>query len=252
MLDAPDSVSPAHDADAAAPPPAAHASRWEDFVDIFYAPTAVFTRRRDSGFGLPLLVVTVLSAVIVLASWNALSPILDAEFSRRMASMAKKGITPEQAAAGRAIGEKVARFGVVLGPPVLIFVTGFVLWLCGKLVGAKQTLTAAIMVAAFANVPRLLSAVLSAVQALLMDPARLNSRYSITLGAGRLLDPDTAAPMLLAIAGRIDLFTIWATVLLAIGLAVTGRIPRGKAAIAAALVWVLGSLPDLLGALQAS
>jgi hypothetical protein len=125
-----------------------------------------------------------------------------------------------------------------------------VLWLCGKLVNAKESLTAAIMVTAYANVPRLLNSVLAGAQALLMDPASLNGRYRITLSGARFLDPDTASPVLLALGGRLDLFTLWVTALLAIGLSVTGRIPRSKALLAAGLVWVLGSLPDLLGALQ--
>jgi hypothetical protein len=43
-------------------------------------------------------------------------------------------------------------------------------------------------------------------------------------------------------------FTIWVTILLAIGLAVVGRIPRSRAAIAGVLVWVLGAIPLLLQA----
>jgi len=50
--------------------------------------------------------------------------------------------------------------------------------------------------------------------------------------------------------GRIDVFTIWVTVLVAIGLAVTGKISRGKAAIAAAIVWLVGALPTLASALR--
>jgi hypothetical protein len=42
------------------------------------------------------------------------------------------------------------------------------------------------------------------------------------------------------------------TVLLAIGLSVVARIPRQRAAIAAFIVWVIGALPVLLGALRAS
>jgi hypothetical protein len=46
-------------------------------------------------------------------------------------------------------------------------------------------------------------------------------------------------------------FTIWVTVLLAIGLSVTGKIPRRRAAIAAGLVWLLGAVPLVLSALRA-
>jgi ABC-type transport system involved in cytochrome c biogenesis permease component len=45
-------------------------------------------------------------------------------------------------------------------------------------------------------------------------------------------------------------FTIWVTVLLAIGLHVVGKIPKQQAAIAAVIVWVVGALPALLGALR--
>jgi len=55
---------------------------------------------------------------------------------------------------------------------------------------------------------------------------------------------------LLGLVGRIDVFTIWVTILLAIGLAVTGKIPRSRAAIAGVLMWVLGALPTLAGALR--
>jgi hypothetical protein len=54
--------------------------------------------------------------------------------------------------------------------------------------------------------------------------------------------------MLLALLGRVDVFTIWVTVLLAIGLSVTGRISRSKAAIAAGIVWLVGALPGVLQA----
>jgi hypothetical protein len=66
------------------------------------------------------------------------------------------------------------------------------------------------------------------------------------------MDPVTTQPVLLAIASRVDLFTIWVTVLLAIGLHVVGRIPKQSAAIAAAMTWLVGGFPVLFGALRAS
>jgi hypothetical protein len=56
--------------------------------------------------------------------------------------------------------------------------------------------------------------------------------------------------VLLAVLGRVDVFTIWVTVLLAIGLAVTGKIPRARAAMAGVLMWIIGALPPLMGALR--
>ena len=49
-------------------------------------------------------------------------------------------------------------------------------------------------------------------------------------------------------ASRFDLFTIWITVLLAIGIHVVGKIPKQQAAIVAAIAWLVGALPAILGA----
>jgi hypothetical protein len=237
----------------AAPTPATTpASWWEDFIDIFYAPSQVFARRASSGFGIPMLVVTVLVAVIGIANSGVLQPVMDAEFTRSTAAAMRQNpqLTPEMMAKGRGIGEAIAKYGAFIFVPVGIFLTGLVLWLAGKLVDAKESLSAAIMVAAYSFVPRILEGVLNGVQGLLLDPATLNGRFRLSLGVGRFLDPDTASPVLLALLGRVDVFTIWITVLLAIGLSVTGRIPRSRAAVAAAIVWVAGALPQLLGALR--
>jgi hypothetical protein len=104
------------------------------------------------------------------------------------------------------------------------------------------------MVASFASVPRVLEGLATSVQGLLLDPSTFTGRWKISLGLGRFLDPDTASPLLLALLGRVDVFTIGVTVLLAIGLSVVGRIPRSRAAMAGALVWLLGAVPLLLQA----
>ena len=97
----------------------------------------------------------------------------------------------------------------------------------------------------------MLDGVLHGLQALFLDPAQLDGRFRLSLRLGRFLDPDTSSPLLLAVVGRLDLITMWITVLIAIGLSVTGRIPLGRAAIAAAIVWLVGGLPLILPALRA-
>jgi hypothetical protein len=104
------------------------------------------------------------------------------------------------------------------------------------------------MVASYAFIPRIVEGVVTSVQGLLLDPAQFNGRWRVSLGVGRFLDPDATSPVLLALLGRVDVFTIWVTVLLAIGLSVTGKIPRGRAAIAGVIMWLLGALPLLLQA----
>jgi Yip1 domain. len=230
------------------------ASRWEDFIDIFYAPSKVFARRANSGFGLPMLVVTILFGVIMLAMFGAMEPIRDAEFQRAAAAAMRNNpnVTAEMMAKGRSFAEVGAKIGTFIIVPIGIFLTGLVLWMVGRLFEARVTLNQAVLIAGFAWMPRVVEAVLNGVQALLLDPASLNGRYRLSLGAGRFFDPDVASPMLLALIGRIDVFTIWVTVLLVIGLSVIGKIPRSRAALAGVLVWVIGAIPAILGAARAS
>ena len=233
-------------------PPTKPASYWEDFIDIFYAPSDVFRRRENAGFGVPMIALTLIIGVLTIAMSGAFQPIMDAEFSRNMASAMRKNpnLTPDMVEKGRAIGEVFAKIGAFVFLPVAMFLVGLFLWLCGKLVDAREALAAAIMVAAYSFTPRVLETLVKAVQALFMDPASLNGQFRISLSPARFLDPDTASPLVIALLSRLDVFTIWVTVLLAIGLSVTGKIPRSRAAVAAGLVWLLGALPVVLAALR--
>ena len=239
------------DSTAAPPSKPEKASLLDDFMDIFYAPSTVYARRANKSFWVPLLIISLLIGVIFIANRDLLEPIMDAEMGRALAK-ASPGtqLTPEQMEAGRKMGGMFATVGAFVFTPVGILLLGFVVWVVGKFFDAKQTLNAAIVVATFAYVPRIVEGVVNRVQGLFVDTSSLNSRFSLSLGLGRFFDADTASPMLLALIGRIDVFTIWVTVLIAIGLAVTGKISRGRAAIAAAIGWLVGALPSVAGALR--
>jgi hypothetical protein len=60
-----------------------------------------------------------------------------------------------------------------------------------------------------------------------------------------LLDPATTSAGALQLAARVDVFTLWVTVLLAIGLVHAGNVPKSKGVLAGVLVFVIGSLPAL-------
>jgi hypothetical protein len=233
------------------PPDAASTGTLTDCLEIFYAPSTVFDRRKATAtFGLPLLILVVSLLVLFFAFRGAMDPIFDAEFKRGFAAAMKQNpqITQDMAGQAEAVAKKFS--GIIIGGYFLFgpLLVGFVLWVVGKFVGAKEELGAACMIATFAFFPRIIESIIGPLQALLLPDESLTGRYSVSLGLGRFFNPDTANPMLLAVAGRIDVFTIWITVLLAIGLSVTGKVSRSQAAIAAAVVWVIGALPALWGA----
>jgi hypothetical protein len=228
------------------------AGLWEDFVDIFYAPSSVFARRSDGKFGKPLLFLVLVGTVLFFLTKNATQPMMDAEFARRSADMMRKNpnMTAEQLSSGRGFYEMFSPFFFAIGITLSILGTGVVLWLLGKLFDAKESVTAAIMIATYSEVPRLVQLLTNAAQGLIMSPEKLNSVNAVGFSLARFMDPDNASQVMIALASRVDLFTIWVTVLLAIGLHVVGKIPKQQAAIAAAITWAVGALPAVLGALR--
>jgi hypothetical protein len=118
-----------------------------------------------------------------------------------------------------------------------------------KLVDANVKLRTAVMIAAWAFVPRIIASILTAVELRVMQPESLDGAYRLAFSPARFLDPDTTSAVLVAIAGRFDVFILWTTLLLAIGLSVVARIPRAQATVAALAVWVLGALPTVYSAI---
>jgi hypothetical protein len=233
-------------------PTPSKAGLWEDFVDIFYAPSSVFARRADGKFGLPLLFLIIVGTVLFFLTKNAMQPVMDAEFTRRSAEMLRKNpnMTAEQLASGRNFFDMLGPLFFAIGLTVTVLGAGLVLWLVGKLFDAKESLAGAMMIATYSQVPRIVQILTNAAQALFMAPEKLTSINAVGFNLARFMDPDNTSATVIALASRVDLFTIWATVLLAIGLHVVGRIPKQKAAIAAAIVWVVGALPAVFGALR--
>ncbi len=224
-------------------------SVWEDLLEIFVAPSAVFTRWTDRFSLVPVLVLTVLMGVLFMGTKGALQPIFDAEFTRgaEAAMKANPQVTAEMMESQRALTERLGVVFLMIFTPITILVVSALLWISGKLVGAKQAFKAAFMVVSFGYFPRLVEMIVAGIQGLLLPEESLWGRGAVSLGVARFLGSD-AAPILGALTLRMDVFTIWITVLFAIGLKVTGKVTMGQASIAAGIVWVLGALPGLLQA----
>lgn len=229
----------------AAPP---KASFWEDLIDIFFSPASVFRRNQGKSVWPPLLFVAIAVAVIFFATFNTLQPIFDAEFTRNTAkAFAAQNPPPPPEAIERAksVGMIFARYGVGVIVFFTMLVIGLVSWLIGKLLGSEQSLHSAVMVAAWAYMPKVIGAVLGGVQGLLMDPANLTGQLAISLSPARFFAVDTPNPLVYQMLGRLDLITIWITILLAVGLYVTGKVSKGRAAVFGVIIWIVGALPML-------
>ncbi len=235
----------------AAPPssaaPPTKGSFWEDLIDIYFSPAGVFRRNEKKSMWPPLLFVTFAIAIIFFATFNQLQPIFDAEFAKQIPQMRARTptITADQIEKGHQIAATIARYTIGVIMFFTMLVLGLVSWAVGKLVGSAQTLHAAMVVAAWSYMPRVLGAVLGGVQGLLMDPASMTSQLAVSLSPARFMAVDQPNALVYQLVGRFDLITIWVTILLSVGLYVTGRVSKGRAAVFGVIMWLLGALPAL-------
>jgi hypothetical protein len=229
---------------AGAPP--AQPSFWEDVIDIFVHPVDVYRRRKEKSVWPPMLFVAVLVGVIGFATFDMLSPVFEAEFTRNTAkAIAENPQMAERMAKMRDTSMVITRY--TLGVMILVpmFTVGVVTWLVSQLFGAKTTFHQGLVVAAWAYLPRVLSSVAGGVQGLLMDTSNFTSAQQLSLSPARFLDVETVNPILLQLLGRLDITILWETALLAVGVYVTGRITKRQAVWFAATIWLIGSLPAI-------
>ncbi|HUG01566.1 MAG TPA: YIP1 family protein [Longimicrobiales bacterium] len=232
MDEHPMQASPAQEA-----PP--RAGLFEDIIDAFINPRALFARQRDPKFWGALIVFAILSGILLYAAGSAIAPVLQLEAMRALEGnpAIEPGTPPPAFMTNPAFQAGVA---LVVGP-VFVLILGVFVWLIGKFFGFAGSVGHGLAIAVFANYPRLLTPVAEVLQSLFIDVNALTSRLQLSLGPVRFLDPETTSANLRGVASRFDLTILWATVLIGIGLAVTGRMSAGRAAAAAAMVWLLAT-----------
>jgi len=216
-------------------------SFWEDAIDIFFNPVGVFRRRENDSFWKPFLFVAIAIGVIGFFTFESLQPLFEGEMQRQMAASNTK-MTSEQAAQGMAVGMKIARFAAPIGIAFGMLILGVVVWLVSKIFSAKTTFAQAFMVVAWSYFPRILGTIASGVQGLFLDVSSMTSVQSVSLSPARFMDPTTANPVLFQMAGRFDITILWETVLLAIGIYVTGKISKAAATWFGVTIFLVGSL----------
>jgi hypothetical protein len=233
----------------AQPAPGKPAGMAEDFLDVFVSPAELFRRRSDAKFGLALVVLIVATALLYFATKGAMQPLYEAEFTRNMPNA---NLTPEQAEAGKRMAGIFGAVGVIVITPIAVFILGLVVMLVGRAMGARISYAQGATIATFSAFPRLLGFIAGGVQALLMDESSLTAMSKVSLGVARFFDPASTGAVTMALGMRVEVFTLWATVLIAIGLREMGKITGGQAAGAAIVVWLLGAIPTVLPALLRS
>ena len=166
--------------------PAKQPSLWEDFIDVLYAPAAVFDRRREGKFGAALLTLTVIFGVAFFATKPLMQPIFDRAMEQQVQRIQAQGMSAEQIEKARPTMEKFGNISQsvagVVGVPILVFVSALILWLVGKLFDSKASYGQVATVVTYANVPRLLGMLIGAGILAMKDPATLPPIPQMSVG----------------------------------------------------------------------
>lgn len=239
--------------DLTAPAPApASSSVMEDIIDIFHSPRAVFERRRTNPkFWAAFFILALLMAAAGYVMLKNMSSVMDAQFAKQSAEVMRKNpqITEDQLANMRRMGETFAPIGFAVVAVISIFVLGIGVWLVGKLFESAADLKQSMVIATFASFPKLIDLILAAVVAMTMGTGNATNMFAATPSAARFAGSDASLAVLGALS-RISIGTIWATILVAIGLQVMGRVSKQKAYTAALVLWLIGTLLTVASAMR--
>jgi Yip1 domain len=219
------------------------ASVMDDIIEIFYAPSRVFARRRDNPkFWAAFFILSILFAIGIWVMMRNYADVLDVQLRKQMdAAMAKNPqMTAEQADTGRRMGEKIAPIGAMFVGIISTLILGFGVWLIGKLFDSKANITHGLMIATFASFPKIVDLVIAAVQALVMGTAGVTNMMAAGPSLARFA-PSGTSNTVIALLSRFSIGTIWATILIAIGLHIVGRMAKGRAYTAAIVLWLIGT-----------
>ena len=219
------------------------ASVMDDIIEIFYAPSRVFARRRDNPkFWAAFFILSILFAIGMWVMMRNYADVLDAQIRRQLdAQMAKNPqMTAEMAEKGRHMGQIIAPISGILGGVIATLILGVGVWLVGKLFDSKADIRHGMMIATFASFPKVIDLILAAVQALAMGTAGVTNMMAAGPSLARFAPAGTSSTII-GLLSRFSIGTIWATILIAIGLHIAGRMTKGRAYGAAIVLWLIGT-----------
>lgn len=151
-------------------------------------------------------------------------------------------MTPHQLEEAEAQAAKIgAVFGYAgagLGPAFAVLGTGLACWLAFKVAGTRPGLKPTMAVAAHALLPLALERLLAVPAALAQAPLAASEVPRLLPSSLAALLPASASPVALAAAGALDLFTLWALLLLAGGMARVAGASRLRAGVVVAVLFL--------------
>lgn len=207
-------------------------------IGMFFSPKPTFEDIVCKPGWLPPLIVLFLTGLILNltlanhANWTEISKQQIAKSKWAAAQIdrlddAKK----EQAFERAAAQEKISRYvRAVIGWPLVLLVAAALYFGAYRLIGgARVSFGLAFVILAFANMPVALKEILGTVVTALRDPSAIDPDNYIASNPAALMSSDTPTWQIIPLA-FLDIFAIWAIVLVAIGFSAADpkKLPFGK------------------------
>jgi len=190
---------------------------------VFFEPKKTFEDiARRPTFWVPLLI----SIIFGLAFTQAVGQRIGWErVVRHQMEMSSRNqqATPEQREKGVQMGVKIASvisyLGPILGVVIYTLVTASVLLgIVAGIMSAPVKFKQVFAVCAWAGVPGILFAVLGIIVMYLKPPEDFNINNPLVFNPGAMMDPQTSSKFVYSLASSLDLFSLWAILLIATGL----------------------------------
>jgi hypothetical protein len=196
---------------------------------------AVATRRRSLT---AVLAATLASLLVALVTVPRLDFTAAADASGSDGQPPTQHQVEEAQAQAAKLGAISGYAGAGFGPALAVLGTALCCWLAFKVAGTRPPLKATVAVTAHALLPLFLSQLLLLPAVLLKAPLPAADLPLLLPSSLAALLPAQASPLALAAASSLDLFTVWALILLVLGMAKVAGATRWRAAAVVAVLWL--------------
>ena len=227
------------------PEPSARLSSAQRLVKMFYAPGEVFEDiKAKPTWALALIAYILVVTATSLVVWGN----MDFEASTREAIETMGFEVPDEAIEKQIESAQDRWFlkpvltGVVL-IPLLLVVAAALFFLTMKMVGSEIGFLSTYSTMLHAYWPgKAVYTILLAIMAATQGPVTEMGLITLLKSSAAAFLPEGSSLALVTFASFFDVFRIWGIVLLVIGLAIVGRVSRGRSTVAALIPWILAIL----------
>jgi len=216
-------------------------------IGVLFSPNDTFREiARKPDFVIPAIVII----VAVLAAMLATMPHIDFDGTYREAFEAKGVSGPQM--------EQAMKFAIAFAKAAMYFapflaigglaVAALIYFLGAKLFGGAATYPQVFSVVLYGFMPNVIKLLIKIPIVLTKQNIKIQESETVVRSSLAFLTSYKDHPVLFALLNRLDAFSIWSLILIAIGLAAASRLSKAKAATVVIVAWALMTLFSVGGA----